>query len=289
MQRRWRKSQWRAARTTKGVAWPGNRARQPPEQESQRIPAQTKGPAPETAALPRVALLRFPSYLAGRSAGVLIASLVTVGDEFAHIVNQLGPVEELSEPLELRFPDLEIFDHLLVIVSCIALSLLEALPSRAKRSPAPDSPLKSFGQLALQVTLKRIANPSQCGWQPASGCRWPAGEPSPSGAGRGDCPRATESRRAQLRAQLRFLGVNSIAISCPPLFGRTIPLRVSGVITRGSLFATVRDRTSAPDPGGSDRSSGPDPLLTRHPPAERPGETFGPSGRPAGVFGRPGG
>jgi hypothetical protein len=37
------------------------------------------------------------------------------------------------------------------------------------------------------------------------------------------------------------------------------------VITRGSQFATVRDRTSGADPGGSDRSSGTDPVLTRHP------------------------
>ena len=61
------------------------------------------------------------------------------------------------------------------------------------------------------------------------------------------------------------------------------------IITHGSQFATGRPRPSAPEPGGSDRSSGPDPLLTRHPPAERPGETFGPSGRPVGVSGRPGG
>ena len=40
---------------------------------------------------------------------------------------------------------------------------------------------------------------------------------------------------------------------------------MSGVITRGSQFAKVRDRTSAPDPGGGDRSSGTDPVLTRHP------------------------
>ena len=57
------------------------------------------------------------------------------------------------------------------------------------------------------------------------------------------------------------------------------------VITRGSPFASVRSRPSGADPGGSDRSSGPDPVLTRHPPAERPGETFGPSSRPAGVSG----
>jgi hypothetical protein len=59
------------------------------------------------------------------------------------------------------------------------------------------------------------------------------------------------------------------------------------IITHGSQFATGRPRPSAPEPGGSDRSSGPDPLLTRHPPAERPGETFGPSGRPVGESGRP--
>jgi len=43
---------------------------------------------------------------------------------------------------------------------------------------------------------------------------------------------------------------------------------------------------------GSDRSSGPDPLLTRHPaPRETQSssrwETFGPSGRPAGEPGDP--
>ena len=70
---------------------------------------------------------------------------------------------------------------------------------------------------------------------------------------------------------------------------RTTPVAPFAVITHGSLFAPVRPRPSAPEPGGSDRSSGPDPLLTRHPPAERPGETFGPSGRSAGVSGRPGG
>jgi hypothetical protein len=41
-------------------------------------------------------------------------------------------------------------------------------------------------------------------------------------------------------------------------------LRVSRVITRGSRFATGRDRTRGPYPGGSDRSSGTDPVLTRH-------------------------
>jgi hypothetical protein len=38
----------------------------------------------------------------------------------------------------------------------------------------------------------------------------------------------------------------------------------SAGITRGSQFATVRDRTSGADPGGSDRSSGTDPVLTQH-------------------------
>jgi len=57
-------------------------------------------------------------------------------------------------------------------------------------------------------------------------------------------------------------------------------LHVSGVITRGSQFATVRDRTSVADPGGSDRSSGTDPVLTSTLPGERPGETFGAFGRP---------
>ena len=70
---------------------------------------------------------------------------------------------------------------------------------------------------------------------------------------------------------------------------RTTPVAPFAVITHGSLFAPVRPRPSAPEPGGSDRSSGPDPLLTRHPPAERPGETFGPCGRTAGASGRPGG
>ncbi len=70
------------------------------------------------------------------------------------------------------------------------------------------------------------------------------------------------------------------------------PLRVSGVITRGSRFATVRDRASVPDPGGSDRSSGPDPVFTRHPARRETRsssrwETFGPSGRPAGKPGDP--
>jgi hypothetical protein len=53
-------------------------------------------------------------------------------------------------------------------------------------------------------------------------------------------------------------------------------LHVSGVITRGSKFATDRDRTSGADPGGSDRSSGTDPLLTRHPAPRETGRDFRP-------------
>jgi hypothetical protein len=60
------------------------------------------------------------------------------------------------------------------------------------------------------------------------------------------------------------------------IFGRAVPLRVSGVITRGSLFATVRDRPSGADPGGSDRSSGTDPVLTRHPARRKTRRDFRP-------------
>ena len=65
---------------------------------------------------------------------------------------------------------------------------------------------------------------------------------------------------------------------------------LGGVRRAGKFHATaILPRSSAPNPRGSDRSSGLDPLLTQHPAAERTGETFGPSGRPAGVSGRPGG
>jgi hypothetical protein len=59
------------------------------------------------------------------------------------------------------------------------------------------------------------------------------------------------------------------------------------VMTRGQSFATVRDRTSGADPGGSDRSSGTDPLLTRHPSPRETRRDFRPSGRPAGKPGDP--
>ena len=77
-------------------------------------------------------------------------------------------------------------------------------------------------------------------------------------------------RRARVTARI-VVGLSAMLISCRggpmlpsaigPEPGRTIPLRVSGGITRGSQFATVRDRTSGADPGGSDRSSGTDPVL----------------------------
>jgi hypothetical protein len=72
-----------------------------------------------------------------------------------------------------------------------------------------------------------------------------------------------------------------------PAHGRTIPLRVSGVITRGSQFAPVRDRTSGADPGGSDRSSGTDPLLTRHPAPRETRRDFRPSRSASGEARRP--
>jgi hypothetical protein len=55
--------------------------------------------------------------------------------------------------------------------------------------------------------------------------------------------------------------IDGVALIGPPA-GRTLPFLVSGGITLGSQFATVRDRTSAPDPGGSDRSPDP-PWQTR--------------------------
>jgi hypothetical protein len=72
-----------------------------------------------------------------------------------------------------------------------------------------------------------------------------------------------------------------------PAHGRTIPLRVSGVITRGSQFATVRDRTSGADPGGSDRSSGTDPVLTQHPARRETRRDFRPIRSASGGVGRP--
>ena len=57
---------------------------------------------------------------------------------------------------------------------------------------------------------------------------------------------------------------------------------MSGVINCGSPFAIGRDRTSGAYPGGSDRSSGTDPVLTRHSARRETRRDFRPSGRPAG-------
>ena len=60
---------------------------------------------------------------------------------------------------------------------------------------------------------------------------------------------------------------------------------------RPPVSATLHPcRPSAPDPRGSDRSSGPDPVLTRHPSAERPkAEWCGRlSAHPVGQWGCPG-
>jgi hypothetical protein len=71
--------------------------------------------------------------------------------------------------------------------------------------------------------------------------------------------------------------------------GRTIPLRVSGGSIRGSQFATVRDRTSGTYPGGSDRSSGADPVLTQHPAPRETRRDFRPIRSASGGAARPGG
>jgi hypothetical protein len=71
------------------------------------------------------------------------------------------------------------------------------------------------------------------------------------------------------------------------IFGRAEPLRVSAVIIRGSPFATVRDRTSGADPGGSDRYSGTDPVLTRHPARRKTRRDFRPIRSASGGVGRP--
>jgi hypothetical protein len=111
------------------------------------------------------------------------------------------------------------------------------------------------------------------------------GHPQPPEAARTrDCK---DRRRAVGHVDLSCRGGPMLPSAIGPEPGRTIPLRVSGGITRGSQFATVRDRTSGADPGGSDRSSGTDPLLTRHPAPRETRRDFRPSRSASGGVGRP--